>query len=206
MSYNGGNGGITARPTSDEQTAAQGRHIPPVAAQTEHVQAARSNPQLRASANHGKPPIAATSKPGALSQPGVVAATEAGAIHESPALAANNGPRANTAVHPERPSACRAPGRSKHGESEAGPAIPATAGKASWRNRTRNESSCSRSRSRTTSGWRNRRLMLRRRSGWSNSTATDAAVGAKTRPADAGVESEPATTAQGQAVATKDKP
>ena len=35
----------------------------PVAAQTEHVQSARANPDLRASANHGKPPIAATASP-----------------------------------------------------------------------------------------------------------------------------------------------
>ncbi len=100
VSYNGGNGGITARPTSDEQTAAQERHLPPVAAQTEHVRAAQSNPQLRASANQGKPPIAATPKPGAFGESGVVAATGAGAMHGSPALAENNGSRANTAVHP----------------------------------------------------------------------------------------------------------
>jgi hypothetical protein len=109
VSYNGGKGGITARATAQEQAAAQARHIPPVAAQTEHVQAARSNPQLQASANHGNPPIAATSKPGALSEPGVVAATEGGATH-SAALPVNNGPRPNTAVHPnELPSVEHAP-------------------------------------------------------------------------------------------------
>jgi hypothetical protein len=100
ISYNGGNGGISARPTPEEQTVAQGRHIPPVAAQTEHAQAARSNPQLRASVNNGKPPIAATPKPGAFSEPGVVAAKEARAIRNSAALAENNGSRPNTAVHP----------------------------------------------------------------------------------------------------------
>jgi hypothetical protein len=100
VSYNGGNGGLTARPTRDEETAAQGRHIPPVAAQTQHIQAARSNSELQASVNHGKPPIAATPKPAALNGPGVVAATEAGAIHTSPAVAENNGRRSNTVVHP----------------------------------------------------------------------------------------------------------
>ena len=34
VSYNGGNGGITARPTPQEEAAAQQRHIPPVAALT----------------------------------------------------------------------------------------------------------------------------------------------------------------------------
>ena len=42
--------------------------------------AARSNPALRASANHGKPPIAATSKPGQFSGAGVVAAKVGGGL------------------------------------------------------------------------------------------------------------------------------
>src|SRR5271155_5618776 len=44
VSYNGGNGGIEARPTAQEEAAASERHLPPAAAQTQHVQAARSNP------------------------------------------------------------------------------------------------------------------------------------------------------------------
>jgi hypothetical protein len=99
VSYNGGEGGITARPTPQEQRVDQARHIPPVAAQTQHVAAARSNPQLRASANQGKPPIAATAKAGTFSGQGVVAAREAGApYHPAPARggeqpgAANNRP------------------------------------------------------------------------------------------------------------------
>src|SRR5581483_2965833 len=38
ISYNGGNGGITARPRSEEEAAARERHIPPVAVQTQHAQ------------------------------------------------------------------------------------------------------------------------------------------------------------------------
>src|SRR5450432_845797 len=63
VSYNGGNG-VQARPTPAETAVQNERHVPPVAAQQQHVQAARSDPQLRASANHGKPPVAATPKPG----------------------------------------------------------------------------------------------------------------------------------------------
>ena len=59
VSYNGGQGGITARPTPAEEAAAHERHIAPVAAQTQHVQTARSDPQSRASVNHGNPPAAA---------------------------------------------------------------------------------------------------------------------------------------------------
>ena len=55
VSYNGGNGGISARPRPQEEAAARERHIPPVAVQTQHAQAARTNPEQRASVNHGTP-------------------------------------------------------------------------------------------------------------------------------------------------------
>jgi WXXGXW repeat (2 copies) len=85
VSYNGGNGGINARPTSEEEAAAHERHIPPVAAQTQHVQAARANRELRASVNHGKPPIAATPKPGAFTDRAAVRAKKAGGPYNPPA-------------------------------------------------------------------------------------------------------------------------
>ena len=55
VSYNGGNGGIDRRPRPEEEAAAHERHIPPVAAQAQHVQAARANREQRASVNQGKP-------------------------------------------------------------------------------------------------------------------------------------------------------
>src|ERR1700723_2058433 len=73
VSFNGGNGGIEARPTPQEEAAERGRHVGPVAAQTQHIQAARGNPQLRASANQGRPPIAATERPGAFNDHAVAA-------------------------------------------------------------------------------------------------------------------------------------
>jgi hypothetical protein len=117
VSYNGGNGGINARPRPEEERAAHERHLPPVPDQRQQVQAARSDPQLRASVNRGKPPIAATPKPGAFNERGVVRAREGGAIHGGPRNAgrenvsrgnagpenagrANNVPRPTTAVHP----------------------------------------------------------------------------------------------------------
>jgi hypothetical protein len=101
VSYNGGNGGIDARPTPQEEAAEHDRHIPPVAAQDQHVQAARGNPQLRASANHGKPAIAATEKPGEFSGHGVVEAKEAGAPYKA---ADNRGAAAAHAESPARPA------------------------------------------------------------------------------------------------------
>src|SRR5580704_14343241 len=95
VSYNGGNGGISERPSPQEQAAGRERHIPPVAAQQQHVQAARTNPELRASTNHGKPPIAATPKPGELRGGGVVAAREGGAVHQPAARPENNAAHSN---------------------------------------------------------------------------------------------------------------
>jgi hypothetical protein len=88
VSYNGGNGGVTARPTAQDEAAAHERHVPPPAAQAQHVQAARSNPELRASANKGKPPVAATAKPGDFKGREVVPAREAGGTYTRPAKAA----------------------------------------------------------------------------------------------------------------------
>jgi hypothetical protein len=77
VSYNGGTGGISARPTPEQQSATGQRHIPAVAAQTEHAQAARANPEQRAGVNHGKPVIAATARPGDFNQEhGAVGARE----------------------------------------------------------------------------------------------------------------------------------
>jgi hypothetical protein len=114
VSYNGGEGGLSARPTAQEQAATRERHIAAVSAQTQHVEAARSNPEMRASANNGRPPIAATAHPGAFQGNGVVAARQAGTVH-GPALGTrqaqnqpNNGrpvPRPGAAPQQERPPA-----------------------------------------------------------------------------------------------------
>jgi hypothetical protein len=83
VSYNGGNGGIEARATAEQERAAQGRHIGPVSAQTQHLQEARSNPQQRASMNHGKPEVAATARPSDF-KGGAVHAREAGGVYTAP--------------------------------------------------------------------------------------------------------------------------
>jgi WXXGXW repeat (2 copies) len=111
VSYNGGNGGINARPTAEEESAVHERHIAPVAAQNQHMEAARANPELRASANHGKPPIAATPKAGAFTEHGTVAANSAGRYNPPNRTETSAARPNNTAVHPnelppaERPSA-----------------------------------------------------------------------------------------------------
>jgi hypothetical protein len=112
VSYNGGQGGIDRRPSPEEDRAAQGRHIPPVAAQTQHAQEARSNPDLRASHNQGKPPIAATARPGELKGEGAVPAREAGGeYHPAPNQGRNEGEGAHPGAGPGGTAA--APGHAK---------------------------------------------------------------------------------------------
>jgi hypothetical protein len=83
VSYNGGSGGVEARPTAQQESYAKEQHVGPVAAQTQHMQVARNNPELRASVNQGKPPIAATAKPDDFTT-GFVAAQQAGGEYKAP--------------------------------------------------------------------------------------------------------------------------
>ncbi|HTV58532.1 MAG TPA: hypothetical protein VMJ93_06640 [Verrucomicrobiae bacterium] len=73
VSYNGGVGGVNARANSAQLAAERDRRFGPTAEQTRQVDTARDNRQLLASNNHGRPPIAATSRPGEFSGHGVVA-------------------------------------------------------------------------------------------------------------------------------------
>ncbi len=104
VSYNGGRGGITARPTPQQQDFARQRHIAPVAGQTRQMQAARDNRDLRASVNHGKPPIAATARAGEFTGK-VVKAKAAGAPYNRPPArsAANARGKANMPTENKRP-------------------------------------------------------------------------------------------------------
>ena len=103
VSFNGGPGGIDARPTSRDEEISRGRHLAPVAAQDQHRQTAASNRDLRASENHGRPPIAATDKPTEFRGNGVVAAREAGGEYHPPANRGAAQPEANRGgeAHPE---------------------------------------------------------------------------------------------------------
>jgi len=55
VSYNGGTGGIVARPTAQEQMAANERHFGPTVNQTAHEQAMRADRNQLASVNGGRP-------------------------------------------------------------------------------------------------------------------------------------------------------
>ena len=74
VSYNGGTGGVAAKPTPAETAAANEPHTPPTQQQVEHGQAAAKNPALALKNNQGHPAVAATPHAGQFSGPGVVAA------------------------------------------------------------------------------------------------------------------------------------
>ncbi len=74
VSYNGGEGGLRARPNSSELAAENDRHVAFTSMQRNQEHAAFTNHDLRASVNQGRPRIAATERPGVFTGHGVEAA------------------------------------------------------------------------------------------------------------------------------------
>ncbi len=114
-SFNGGEGGVNAQPTAAERAAENEHHTPATSMQTQHEQAARSDKSMLASANHGRPAVAATAKPGEFHGAGVVAARSAGSNPNRPSNAAgqsdrppsartNNTSNAETKTSSDKPS------------------------------------------------------------------------------------------------------
>ena len=67
VSYNGGHGGISAKPTSSQMSAAQQR-VAPTAYQKEHATMASQNRNLYESVNKGRPPVTTSEKHSAQTQ------------------------------------------------------------------------------------------------------------------------------------------
>jgi len=124
VSFNGGNGGIRAQPTSAELAAAHDRHIEATPAQQQHEQTARSNPQLRAATNHGNPPIAATPRAGNFSNP--VPAQHAGTmsvVHPNPQPRPSTAP--GVAAPPRGPAPVEQGRQAEQTQQAVKPAQPA---------------------------------------------------------------------------------
>ncbi len=68
VSYNGGNGGLTARPTAQEMAAAREQHFQPTAEQVSHREMASRDRGQLASVNHGRPQTMAMSRVGARAE------------------------------------------------------------------------------------------------------------------------------------------
>jgi len=112
VSYNGGNGGTTARPTAADMGVAREAHRQATPMQTQQQQTARSNREFHVSMNRGNPPIAATPKPGVFSGSGVMPGREAAKAPSPSANRPNAQPRPeaapNTAERPN-PNASKPP-------------------------------------------------------------------------------------------------
>ena len=115
VSFNGGAGGVVARASAQQESAAGQRHLPAVAAQTEHMQAARANPAQRAASNRGNPPVAATPTPGNMNQ----RAPAAGRDNVQQPAAAARPAEAKPTVHPSELPAIVRPAPANSGNAKA---------------------------------------------------------------------------------------
>ena len=107
VSFNGGHGGISARPTATQERFAHEHHTGPTATQEQHVTAARGDRNQFASVNHGRPAVAATAKPGEFKGAGVVpakasASERLGSTRTEPKSTAK--PRTESTARPESKS------------------------------------------------------------------------------------------------------
>jgi hypothetical protein len=114
-SFNGGRGGINARPSRDEARYVHERHMDVLPAQREHEHAAGRERQNFAAENHGRPVIAATARPADFSRHSAVPARAAGGEYHPPAMSprearggpnhGNGGGRPNEGYRPFNPPA-----------------------------------------------------------------------------------------------------
>jgi hypothetical protein len=72
VSFNGGRGGIDARPTREQEMWGREHHYEPTHMQRDHERGAGNNRAFLASENHGRPAVAATSRPGEFHGPRVM--------------------------------------------------------------------------------------------------------------------------------------
>jgi hypothetical protein len=78
VGFNGGPGGVVAHATRAQMTAAHEHHVGFTSVQQRQQRMAFANRSLRADYNHGRPPVAATARPGVFRGNGVSAARAAG--------------------------------------------------------------------------------------------------------------------------------
>jgi hypothetical protein len=75
VSFNGGHGGTTARPTPQQEEFARARHVDATPMQREQIESASKDRTLFSKQNHGEPAIAATPRPGIMHGEGVTHAS-----------------------------------------------------------------------------------------------------------------------------------
>jgi hypothetical protein len=70
VSFNGGAGGTTVKPTPEQLAITQGHHVGATADQTRHAHEAAKDPALSLANNHGHPSVAATMRAAQFKGPG----------------------------------------------------------------------------------------------------------------------------------------
>lgn len=106
ISFNGGRGGVRARATGAEQTAAREAHVQPTGFQSRHADAARSNRNLAGASNRGQPRVITPNFSGGHgNNAGNVVKTSGARRNITPARAnfARTEPRANAVARREAP-------------------------------------------------------------------------------------------------------
>jgi WXXGXW repeat (2 copies) len=91
VSFNGGRGGIMARPNHDQIAAEHERRFGPTAVQDRHRDAAGRDHSMWASENHGRPSVAASPRPGEFRGRGGVPGNEGRNNANRPAYGNRNG-------------------------------------------------------------------------------------------------------------------
>lgn len=86
VSYNGGAGGIQARPTPQQERYMHEQHTPALEGQRQQEHLAMQNRENFARVNHGRPAIAATARAGDFSSHSVIPARAAGGQYHAPAM------------------------------------------------------------------------------------------------------------------------
>lgn len=127
VSFNGGNGGTTVRPTPQQEAIARERHVEATPVQRQHVEAASKDRALFAKQNHGEPAVAATPRAGTLQGEGV---TRASRTPVGPATAPNREPGRTEQPSPQGHELPR-PGQDLPRPAEAGKELPKAEGRPS---------------------------------------------------------------------------
>jgi hypothetical protein len=124
VSFNGGNGGTTARPTPQQQAIARERHVEATAVQRQQVLTASKERASFSRQNHGEPAVAATPRAGVFQGAGVSHGSR------TPVAAGPGNEPASNRVEPrsgEPPRSAPQPGQvpPRPGETQAPKAAPA---------------------------------------------------------------------------------
>jgi WXXGXW repeat (2 copies) len=125
-SFNGGPGGVIAKPTNEELLAEKEPHVRATALQANQARAASMRSEQFVSTNRGKPAIAATQRPGQFKGKGVIPARAAGKTAEAaPEKPAAVGKPVKPEVAPNAPKVEeKRPAVEKLAKPEAAPNAP----------------------------------------------------------------------------------